>query len=188
MKQIFLATGNKHKAAEIGAILSEYGFEVLPMALEIIEPDYNSLEEVARFKAEQAFAKLKKPVIAEDTGVFFEGYNNFPGPIAKRVYLGIGFEGLLTLIKATKNKRAFFRTVICFAKTKKEMHIFSGTLQGKLIETVVEEEKDRLPYEKIFVPDGCTKTLVELDLTEKNRISHRAQAARKLGKWLKENY
>lgn len=188
MKQIFLATGNKHKVAEIGTILSEYGFEVVPKALEIIEPDYNSLKEVARFKAEQAFLQLKKPVIAEDTGVFFEGYNNFPGPIAKRVYQGIGFDGLLALIKAAKTKRAFFRTVICFARSKKEMHLFSGTLKGKLVETVVEADKDRLPYEKIFVPAGCTKTLVELDLAQKNRISHRALATRKLGEWLKENY
>ena len=188
MIKIFFATSNKHKVAEIGAVLAEHGFEVVPRKLPLIEPDFDSLEEVAKFKAQQAFAQLKQPVIVEDTGVFFEGYNNFPGAIAKRVYMGVGFGGLLALIKAAKNKRAFFRTVICFSASDKEMHLFSGKLSGHLIEKIVEEEKDRLPYEKIFVPDGETKTLVELDLAQKNRISHRAQAARKLAEWLKKNY
>src|SRR3989344_4899555 len=110
MEKIFFATGNKHKVTEIGAILAEHGFEVVPKRLEIVEPDFDSLEEVARSKALQAFEQLKKPVIVEDTGVFFEGYNNFPGQIAKRVYLGIGFDGLLALVRATPNKRAYFRT------------------------------------------------------------------------------
>ena len=56
----------------------------MPKKLHIIEPDYDSLEEVAQAKAEQAFEQLKKPVIVEDTGVFFEAYSNFSGQIAKR--------------------------------------------------------------------------------------------------------
>ncbi|MBI2597981.1 MAG: non-canonical purine NTP pyrophosphatase [Candidatus Diapherotrites archaeon] len=188
MRKVFFATSNEHKAAEIGTILRTYGFEILPRALKIVEPDFDSIEEVARSKALQAFGYLKKPVIVEDTGIFFHAYNNFPGQIAKRVYQGIGFAGLLALIKAAQNKRATFKTVICFARSKKDLQLFSGSLEGRLLDHVVELEKNRLPYEKIFVPDGYSKTLVELDLEEKNKISHRAIAARKCGEWMKENY
>lgn len=188
MKTIFLATGNKHKVEEIGAILKEYAVEVQAHQVEFVEPDFSTLEEVAKEKAKQAFSTLKKPLIVEDTGVYFEAYNNFPGGLAKRIYKSIGFTGLLALIKAAKNKNAYFRTVICFTADGKAFEVFSGKLQGHLLEHIVEEEKDRLPYEKIIIPVGEKRALAELSKEEKNRISHRAIATRKLGKWLQENY
>ena len=104
MKKLILATTNKHKVVEISAILKEYGYDVRAAKLKIIEPDFNSLEEVAESKAKQAYEQIGKPVVAEDTGVYFSAYHNFPGQLAKRVYLGIGFDGLLTLIRNAKNK------------------------------------------------------------------------------------
>jgi XTP/dITP diphosphohydrolase len=188
MKKVFFATTNTHKVMEISKILSNFGIQVISKPLKIVEPDFDSLEEVAVSKAQQAFEQLKKPVIVEDTGVFFEGYNSFPGALAKRVYFGIGFDGLLALIKNSKNKNAFFKTIVCFAKSKNEIKSFSGTLKGTLLENVVLPDENRLPYEKIFVPNGFEKPLVELSLEEKNKISHRAIATRKLGGWLEKNY
>ena len=145
------------------------------------------MEEVAKEKARQAFEKIKKPVIVEDTGVYFEAYNNFPGGLAKRIYKSIGFTGLLALIKAAKNKKAYFRTMICFTPDGKNFRTFEGKLEGTLLNHIVEEEKDRLPYEKIFVPNGQKKALAELTKEEKNKISHRAIAAHKLGQYFREN-
>ncbi|HLC92241.1 MAG TPA: non-canonical purine NTP pyrophosphatase [archaeon] len=181
--QIFIATTNRHKVGEISAILSEYGISVKQKSLKILEPDFNSIEEVAKSKAEQAFAKLKKPVIAEDTGVYFDAYHNFPGIFAKRVYEGIGFDGLLSLIRRVKNRSAHFGTAICYYDGK-TFKVFSGYLRGKLLLRAVSVDKDRLPYEKLFVPAGYSNALVNLDIKEKNRISHRALATRKLAKWL----
>src|SRR3989344_7100847 len=186
MKKLILATTNKHKVVEISAILKEYGYDVRAAKLKIIEPDFNSLEEVAESKAKQAYEQIGKPVVAEDTGVYFSAYHNFPGQLAKRVYLGIGFDGLLTLIRNAKNKNAYFKTVISFTKDGKHFHTFSGVLHGRLLGKVVKLHKDRLPYEKIFVPDGYGKALAELEIDEKNKRSHRAVAARKFGKWLKK--
>ena len=187
MKKLVLATTNKHKVAEIGAIMKEFGYSVRAAKLRIIEPDFDSLEEVAEAKAKQAYEQLGKPVVAEDTGVYFSAYRNFPGQLAKRVYLGIGFEGLLMLIRKAKNKGAYFKTVISFTKDGKHFHTFSGMMHGRLLGKVVKLHKDRLPYEKIFVPHGYDKALAELEMDEKNRISHRAVAARKFGKWLKKS-
>jgi XTP/dITP diphosphohydrolase len=182
--KLFLATNNKHKVDEISTLLSDYGVDLRQAKLDLIEPDFGSLEEIANYKAKQAFAKLKKPVIAEDTGVYFCGYNNFPGILAKRVFLGIGFDGLVTLIRHSKNKKAYFKTVVSYFDGKK-LKSFSGVLKGRLLERVVSIEKDRLPYEKIFVPDGFSKALVDIPLDEKNKFSHRAKAVKKFGNWLK---
>ena len=184
MKKLVLATANKHKVREIDAVLRGYGYSINSVKLNIIEPDFDSLEEVAEAKARQAFEQLRKPVIAEDTGVYFSAYHSFPGQLAKRVYLGIGFRGLTTLIKLAKNKKGYFKTVISFTKDGRHFHTFSGKLYGRFLGKVVKPQKDRLPYEKIFVPEGFSKALAEIDIGEKNKISHRAIAARKFGKWL----
>ena len=181
--ELFLASSNKHKFHEMSILLKGFGVSLKRKRLELFEPDSASLEETAKFKAKQAFEKIKKPVIAEDTGVFFEAYRDFPGPLAKRVFLGIGFEGLTALVKNARNRKAFFKTVVCFHDGKK-FKTFSGKMNGTLLSRAVSVHKDRLPYEKLFVPQGFTKALVDLSIDEKNRISHRATATRKLGKWL----
>lgn len=184
--ELFLVTSNRHKFEEMSAILSEFGVALRQKNIPLIEPDFDSLKQIAEYKARQAFEKVRSPVICEDTGVYFEGYNNFPGMLAKRVFLGVGFEGLCALIKISKNKGAHFTTAVSYfdGKTKKT---FTGTLKGKLLERAVSEDKDRLPYEKIFVPEGFSRALVDLSLVEKNAISHRAIATKALGKWLKSS-
>ena len=122
-------------------------------------------------------------MIAEDTGIYFEDYNNFPGVLAKRIFLGLGFDGLSLLIRNGKTRRASFKTTICYCDGKVSK-CFSGILKGSLLQKAVSVQKDRLPYEKLFVPDGYSKALVDLPIEEKNMVSHRAQAAHKLGKWL----
>jgi len=187
MKTVFFSTANKHKVLELSKILSKEGIKVRQIKVEMQEPDLSSIEEVAEIKAKQAFAAIRKPVIAEDTGVYFSAYRNFPGHLAKRVYLGLGFKGLLALVKAAKNRKAFFKSVICFTKDGKRFHSFSGKLGGVLLSRVVKLQKDRLPYEKIFRPKGFKQALAELSIEEKNRVSHRAIAARKFAAWAKKN-
>ena len=186
MKKLTLATTNRHKVIEMRHVLAEYGYSVHGVKLKIIEPDFDSLEEVAKAKAKQAFEQLGRPVVAEDTGVYFSAYHSFPGQLAKRVYLGIGFKGLTMLIRNAKNKNGYFKTVISFTKDGKHFHTFSGMLHGRFISNVVKPNKNRLPYEKIFIPDGYDRALAEISIHEKNKISHRALATRKFGNWLKK--
>lgn len=99
MKRLIFITSNKHKVEEIGAVLKDFGIEIEQLKMEYEEDKEAGMEEVAKKAAKQLAEKLKKPVIVEDTGLFFKAYNNFPGPMPKFVFSGIGYEGIFKLLE-----------------------------------------------------------------------------------------
>ena len=128
---------------------------------------------------------MKAPVVTEDTGVFFDAFDNFPGSKAKRYFEELGFDGLLEKVNG-KNRDARFVTFVCFTENGKEFHCFKGELKGTLAKEVHNLEKDVLPYEKIFIPNGFKCTMSDIPREKKNTFSHRAQATKKFAGWLKE--
>lgn len=182
---LYFVSTNKHKFYEIRRVLARHGIKLLWLNLELVEPQSESLEDIAIAKAEHAYKKVMAPLIVEDTGVFFEGFTNFPGTQAKRVYERIGFEGLLKLA-AKKSGRAYFKTAICY-KDEKRCKIFSGTLRGRIARRVYCANKDVMPYEKIFIPYGKKRPLCMISRKEKSSFSHRAIASEKLARWLKSH-
>ena len=183
-KVITLVSGNRHKFDEISKILSGHGIQLKWKKASMGEKEGLSLGETAIEKAKQAFQIVKRPVIAEDTGVFFEAFDNFPGAKAKRVWEEIGFDGLLAGVEG-KDRGARFETVICYTDDGASFDCFKGVLRGTLGTKVHDLEKDVLPYEKIFIPEGKTTTLSSISREEKNTFSHRARATGKLAEWLK---
>ena len=186
--KLFFVTSNEHKVEEVAHVLASHGIEVEQVDTELAEPDVGSQERVALYKAEQAYALVTKPVIVEDTGIYFKAYHDFPGIFAKRVYLGIGFKGLLKLLQG-EDRRALFKVVIVlqWGKRKNQRKLFVGTLEGSMGSKLKKPHSKRLAYEKLFIPEGYSKTIVEMPLAEKNKFSHRAVAAKKLARWLKRH-
>lgn len=185
-KKLYFITGNRHKVDEISRILLPIGIELVSKDLKIPEGEFDSIEKVAIDKAKQAFAILKKPLIAEDTGVFFSAYKNFPGIYTKRMYSSLGFKGLLKLLHG-ENRKGLFQSSICFIWKKNSCKVFTGKLYGKFAEKVFEKKADRLPYEKIFKPNVKKTVLVKIPIDEKNKFSHRAIASKKLKEFLKNS-
>lgn len=182
VKEIFLVSGNLHKFSEMSKILKQHGIKLkLKKGLKIIEPDADSLEESAEFKAKQAFEQLKKPLIVEDTGVYFSAFKDFPGIYPKRMFLSLGFEGLLKLLEG-KKRTGYFKTVVCFIDSK-QSKTFSGKVFGRFDERVHNLKKNVLPYEKIFIPKGYKVTMSDIPRNEKNTFSHRFQATKKFAEW-----
>jgi non-canonical purine NTP pyrophosphatase (RdgB/HAM1 family) len=182
---LYFATGNMQKFEEVSQILQEYGIALEKYPMELEEIDSNSAKEIALHKARQAFAELKQPVIVEDSGTYFEAFKDFPGTMSKRIYNCIGFEGLLKLLER-KKRGVYFMSTICFMESENQFRFFEGKWKGKVTEKVFKPKSKRMAYEKIVVPEGFKKPLVEIPLSEKNKASHRAQATRALGQWLKE--
>jgi XTP/dITP diphosphohydrolase len=178
--KIYLVTKNKHKVEEVSAVLKEFNIEVEQIADEKVETKEMNLREVAEYNARTFYERYKKPIAIDDTGVFFKAYPDFPGNHPKLMFELLGYKGLLKLLE-NENNEAEFRTVVGYCD-KNGVKIFEGTLKCTADTKVNDIDVDVLPYERILLVNG--KPLSKFSREEKNRISHRANAFRKLGNYL----
>jgi XTP/dITP diphosphohydrolase len=184
-KFIFFATNNINKFNEARRVLAEYKIAVGMLRVKTFEIQSESLEEIAKASAIDAFKKSNLPVITEDAGLFIEALNGFPGPYAAYVYKTIGNKGILKLMRNIENRKAKFQSVIAYCTSKLEPLCFKGEVLG-----VITKEERRgssgFGFDPIFEPlSGGGKTFAEMSVEEKNRYSHRAEALRKFAEWYK---
>lgn len=167
---ITVVTTNKGKAAEIAAFFAGVA-DIEAVALDLIEPQADTLEEISQAKARQAYEQLKRPLIVDDTGLFIEALKGFPGPYAAYVQKTIGNSGILSLLQGVENRNAYFYTVIAYADAS-GVKVFSGRVDG----TIAASPRGTagFGYDPIFAVGK--KTLAEMEIAEKNRVSHRAKA------------
>lgn len=183
MKKIKFITSNKHKVAEIGLILKDYDVELEQVNIDYPENKEDSVEEVAKKAAKNLAEELGDSVIVEDTGIFFNAYNNFPGAHPKFIMDTIGFEGIFRLLEG-KDRSFKCETVIAYCEPSGEPILFIGEMTGEVINEVVNLGADTMPYNHILVPAGWKKTVAEMNEEEKASVLQRAKAAHKLGEYL----
>ena len=182
--QISVVTSNKGKFLEIKEILKKFGLQSIQEPIETKE-DWNTLEERCLSKAKDAFSKLQKPLIVDDTGLFFEAFENFPGPFPKMVFSELGFDGIFKKLEG-KSRNAQFKTLICYTNGKIKK-LFEGDLNGRISEKIFDGGHESLPYDRIFIPDGYSVPFCLISDAEKNKISHRAKAVEGFAKWFSKN-
>lgn len=187
--EIVFASNNLHKIREINNVLGN-SFKLLSLSdikmEEDIPEDEPTLEGNALHKARFIHNATGMNVFADDTGLETEALNGEPGVHSAR-FAGVNkdseanIDKLLTLIWDCTNRKARFRTVIALILEGKE-YLFEGIVNGKIIS----ERRGRMGfgYDPVFVPDGSRLTFAEMDLDEKNLISHRSRAFSKLKAFL----
>jgi len=190
MKLIF-ASNNLHKIREINSILGG-SFTLLSLKdiniSEDIPEDEPLIEGNALAKARFVFKVTGLDVFADDTGLEIEALDGQPGVHSAR-FAGAGKDSaanirkVLAMLGNNKNRKARFRTVIALILDKKE-YLFEGIVTGKIIDEI--RGMEGFGYDPIFIPDGKTRTFAEMELTEKNTVSHRARAFEKLREFLNE--
>lgn len=175
MSLIFI-TGNPGKFSEAEAILDR--------SLELKDFDLPEVQDldpivVVRAKLENAKALKIGACIVEDSSVTLECLGNrLPGPFIKWFEDALGNKGIAELVNAYGNQRATVSTIVGYLTEENDMHFFEGCVQG----TIVPARGDLdFGYGPIFQPDGSEKTFGEMTREEKQRISSRAIAFRKLG-------
>lgn len=190
MKLVF-ATNNRNKIREINDVLGD-SFTLLSLSdigmEEDIPENEPSLEGNALEKARYIFHATGYDVFADDTGLETEALNGEPGVHSAR-FAGeakdpeANIDKLLSLLAAKADRRARFRTVIALIVGGRE-YLFEGKVEG----TIINERRGRngFGYDPVFLPVGGLRTFAEMDLADKNRISHRARAFAKLKKFLSD--
>jgi XTP/dITP diphosphohydrolase len=187
--EIYFATGNKYKLEDANILLAGSGIKVVALDAEKEEPDDWTIEQVAGRNAERIANETGKIVIVEDTGIFFEAFDNFPGNKPKRWFEELGYDGLLGKFfdneLEIKNRKCFFKTVIGYCEPGKEPKLFEGIMEGTVARKVKGMDKDVMVYERIVVyRDG--RYLCDHSREEKNAISHRSKAFAKLRDFLEK--
>lgn len=178
MKLQYFATTNEHKLREVSHI---FGYDLEKVHLELTEPQMLDVEAIAQAKALEAFEKVGAPVLVEDTGWYFEAWNGLPGAFAKFFMDTVGCTGILKMMANEENRRAKVKTAVAYHDGK-AVHLFVGELGG--VVTPEERGESKFGFDRIFQPDGQQKTYGEMTLEEKNAISHRGVAIRKVKQFL----
>jgi XTP/dITP diphosphohydrolase len=182
---LIFATSNQNKVLEIQKILPKK-FNIKSLKdlnyFEDVPENKNTIEGNAIFKAKYIYEKFNINVFADDTGLEVEALNGEPGVHSAR-YAGTtrnsekNIKKLLKNLKNIKNRNARFKTVIALIIDNK-LHIFSGIVEGYILDSP--KGNNGFGYDPIFCPNGFDKSFAELTLKEKNLISHRSFAMKKL--------
>jgi non-canonical purine NTP pyrophosphatase, rdgB/HAM1 family len=186
---LVFASNNEHKIKEIKSLLGD-SFRLLSLhdlnISEDIPEEETMIEGNALAKARYVYNASGLNVFADDTGLEIAALDGVPGVHSAR-FAGEDKDSsenirkVLYMLGTNENREARFRTVIALILDKKE-YLFEGIVNGKIIY----EKRGTMGfgYDPIFVPEGNHFTFAEMDLTEKNTVSHRAKAFNKLKEFL----
>jgi XTP/dITP diphosphohydrolase len=185
MNQLLLATRNPDKAREFTSLLSDLGVEILtlgqfPHIKEVIE-DEATLKGNALKKAREVFRQVHLPTLADDSGLEVHYLNKQPGVYSSR-YAGPcatyddNCKKLLENLRGVPPRRraAQFRCVLAFVAPPRIERTAEGILPGVITERPAGSHG--FGYDPIFLPEGHSKTLGEMEQSLKNTLSHRAKA------------
>ncbi len=190
-KRLLVATHNQGKLDEIRAMMAPHGIEVASAGeMGLPEPDEteDSFVGNARIKARAAMQATGLPVLADDSGITVDGLDGAPGVYTAdwaQTPQGRDFMQAMTRTwrelderAVPEPRRAQFRATLILLWPDGHEEIFEGVAPGRL----VWPPRGQLGhgYDPIFIPEGHDVTYAEMEPTQKNAISHRARAFRKL--------
>jgi XTP/dITP diphosphohydrolase len=189
MKEVIIATKNRGKAREFEAIFARRGIMVRTMLdypeLADVEETGQSFEENAILKAEALSMQLKKPVIGDDSGLIVDALDGKPGIYSAR-YAGeekndeANIDKVLNELKdiPTDDRTARFYCALAMAVPGQMTITVSGKCEGRILEERI--GTNGFGYDPIFYLPEKNLSMAELSSSEKNEISHRANALKKL--------
>jgi XTP/dITP diphosphohydrolase len=185
-----VATNNPGKLKEIRGLLS-HNFELLTLAdvghHEELAEDQDTIEGNAIQKATFIYNKYRQPCFADDSGLEVKALGGAPG-VYSAMYAGPqrshddNIRLLLANLDGKSDRSAQFKTVIAYCDERGKLALFEGLFPGKIIHE--KRGSGGFGYDPVFLPDGHARTLAEMTLEEKNDISHRSIAVRKLANFL----
>ncbi|SDJ27794.1 XTP/dITP diphosphohydrolase [Pedobacter sp. ok626] len=190
MRELVFATNNQHKTQEVrNLLLNDYkvlNLNDIGCTTDIPETG-STFAENATLKSSYVTEHYQLDCFADDSGLEIEALNQEPGIFSAR-YSGVkddqvNLNLVLQKMEGQANRKARFRTVISLMRGT-ENFLFEGIINGTILERPIGTQG--FGYDPIFVPDGYNQTFAEMSMEQKNQISHRALAMKKLISFLKE--
>ncbi|MBA2564978.1 MAG: RdgB/HAM1 family non-canonical purine NTP pyrophosphatase [Gemmatimonadetes bacterium] len=193
---LLVATGNSHKACEIRDALAGVPLVIRTLAdvpgVVLPEETGATLEDNAVLKARAAHEATGLPSLADDTGLEVEALNGRPGVRSAR-YAGeaASYEDNCRLLLQEmqglleERRTAVFRTVLALYRGDGRILLFTGAVQGRILEE--RRGSAGFGYDPLFLHPESGRTFAEMSVEEKNRVSHRGKALRKLGMYFRES-
>ncbi len=190
--QLCFATHNQNKVAELRKLVGEnvalISLTDLGIIAEIQETG-RTLKENALIKAQFVYNNYGVDCFADDTGLEVDALDGAPGAYSAR-FAGEpadsqqNIDKLLALLDGRDNRQARFRTIIALQKQEGQF-FFEGVIEGQII--AQRRGMKGFGYDPVFLPNHFDRTFAEMDMREKNLISHRAIAVKKLTKFLNQD-
>ena len=177
--KLILVSSNPNKGIEAERIL---GVPLLRVSLSLPEIQAATVEDITRYKLEVARTKGYGRLIVEDVSLGFDELGNFPGPYVRWLLEAAGGKGLAAIAYALNNRAA--RAQCCVAYWDgTEGKLFHGETEGEIL--VQPRGEQKFGWDAWFQPRGSQKTFAEMTAEEKDELSHRGKAYRKLGEYLR---
>ena len=171
MNKINFITSNKGKikSLENSLKLNNIDVQICAQNLDIMEPQFDTVQEVSKYKALKAFEILKEPVLVEDGGFSVFELKGFPGVYTKYVLKTLGADGILKLMQGVSNRAAKFVSVATFVN--EDGTLFQFEREGGEFEISKEKVDIQSPYAwselwKIIYLKEYNKNLCELSEQE----------------------
>jgi len=186
MRQLLIATGNKGKQAEMRALFADLPLKLIfpddiSLSLDVAETG-STYQENAEIKARAHSAASGLPSLADDSGLEVDALSGAPGLRSARFLRKPNATDRDRRIALIEKLRPFeqpwlarFKCCMALAVQERQFHFSQGICEGEI--TAEERGDNGFGYDPIFLCENTGKTMAELGMIEKNRISHRARAA-----------
>jgi XTP/dITP diphosphohydrolase len=179
---LILVSGNPNKGIEAERIL---GVPLLRVSISLPEIQAATVEEVTRYKVDVAKTKGYNRLIVEDVSLGFDALGNFPGPYVRWLLEAAGGKGLAAIAYALNNRAARAQCCVGYWNGR-EVKTFMGEVLGDIL--VQPRGELHFGWDAWFQPKGSSKTFAEMSAEEKDAVSHRGNAYRKLSAYLAKEH
>ena len=167
-------TSNVGKFKEISQQMAQHGYELEHVKDAYPEIQADTLEETIVPGLRWLVERHPRPMMIDDSGLFIDSLKGFPGVYSSYVFRTIGCDGILRLMEGQKARGARFECCIGFLAPGQDPYIAKGVARGEIARE--KAGTGGFGYDPIFVPEGSNKTYAQIEVGEKNRISHRGRA------------
>jgi non-canonical purine NTP pyrophosphatase (RdgB/HAM1 family) len=179
MQTPIFVTGRAEKAQEAERL----GFRFERVNLDLSEPQALDPADIVESKARDAYAKLSRPVVVEDSGLAIRAWNGFPGALVKWLEKSAGLEAMARMLDRFPDRCATATCAVAYFDGERVVH-GRGEVRGAIADAPRGE--GGFGWDALFIPEGSDRTFAEMSGEEKDRVSHRRRAWESLARRMPE--